>query len=231
MLKPSRLVRMLMGASVAMVMVGGQRSVDARPLPTKDVDLRVMTYNVDGGTSFAAVVAARTQTEFLLGVGKAITEVRATNPTSRMTAVAKQILTADATLVSLQEVDQWLTGSFDPVTGTCGSLTLEIDMLRDLLEALTAHGGHYAVAARGVQRMFPATPGLIPPAGFLCVAVANTNVILARTDLASSRFRWANPRSAQFDSRVFLSTPVGPIPVPSGWVSVDAAFDGRAFRF
>ena len=231
MLKPNRMVRLLVGVSVAMVMVCGHRSLEASPLPTSDVDLRVMTYNVDGGTSFAAVVAARTPTEFLLGVGQAITEVRATNPTARMTAVAKQILAADATLVSLQEVDQWLTGSFDPVTGTCGSLTLEIDMLRDLLEALAAHGGHYTVAARGVQRMFPATPGLIPPAGFLCVAVVNTNVILARTDLASSRFRWANPRSAQFDSRVFLTTPVGPIPVPSAWVSVDAAFDGRVFRF
>lgn len=230
MLKPSRIARMLLSASVAMVIVCGHRSVDAHP-PTRDVDLRVMTYNVDGGTSFAAVVAARTPTEFLLGVGAAIAEVRATDPIARMTAVAKQILAADATLVSLQEVDQWFMGPFDPATGTCGALTLEIDMLRALLEALAAHGGHYAVAAQGEERAFPAVPGLIPPAGFLCAAVVDTNVILARTDLAPSTFRWKNPRSAQFDSRVVLTTPRGPIPVTSGWVSVDAVFDGRAFRF
>lgn len=231
MLKPRRIVRPLVGASVALVMVCGQRSVDAHPPSTRDGMLRVMTYNVDEGTRFAAAVAARTPAEFLLGVGTTITEVRATNPTARMRAVAKQILAADATLVSLQELDQWFTGSFDPATGTCGTLTLEIDMLRDLQAALAAHGGHYAVAASGLQRAFPATPALIPPNGFLCVAVVNTNVILARTDLAPSTLRWKNPQSAQFDSRVVLPTPLGPFPVPSGWVSVDATFRGRTFRF
>jgi hypothetical protein len=60
-------------------------------------DLRVMTYNVDEGTDFNEVVAAQTLTEFLLAVGATITQVRATDPPSRMQAVAQQIIAgADA---------------------------------------------------------------------------------------------------------------------------------------
>jgi len=231
MLRRKTMAGALLRAAVIVLLLCGHGFADAHPLSRGDGDLRVMTYNIDEGTEFRALVAARTPTEFLLAVGDTITEVRATDPTARMEAVATQILAANPMLVSLQEVDQWFTGPFDLATGTCGNLTLEIDMLRDLLAALTAHGGRYAVAAHGVQRAFPATPGLIPPAGFVCAAVVNRNVILARTDLRVSKFRWGNPQSAQFDSRAFLPTPLGPFPVTSGWASVDAVFDGRPFRF
>jgi len=56
-------------------------------------------------------------------------------------------------------------------------------------------------------------------------------VILARTDLSLARFQWSNPQSAQIVNMAFLPTPSGTIPLPRVWASVDAAFNGEAFRF
>ncbi|MDP9161489.1 MAG: hypothetical protein M3O09_14815 [Acidobacteriota bacterium] len=193
--------------------------------------LRVMTYNLDEGTDFIEVQNAKNVMDFLLAVGQSITQVRATNPPSRMQAVARQILAANPTLVSLQEVDQWSSGPFDPSTGKCGPTALEFDLLQELLDALKAQGGQYGVAVQAQQFGFPPTPALILPSTFLCVQFADSNVILARTDLNASKFQWSNPQSGQFVSRVVLPTAAGPVPLPRSWVSVDAQFHGNSFRF
>ena len=101
----------------------------------------VMTYNVNEGTDFLQVVGATTELQFLLGVGQVITQVQGTNPPERMQAVARQILDVQPELLSLQEVDQWYTGTFDPITDSCGAMTLQYDMLDELLNALAAQGG------------------------------------------------------------------------------------------
>ena len=54
-------------------------------------DLRVMTYNADEGTDFLEIQHATNLSEFLIAVGQTITQVRATNPPSRMQA-ARQLL-------------------------------------------------------------------------------------------------------------------------------------------
>jgi endonuclease/exonuclease/phosphatase family metal-dependent hydrolase len=193
--------------------------------------LRVMTYNVNEGSDFLQVQGVTTQTQFLLGVGRIVSQVQGTNPPERMQAVAREILEAGPTLVSLQEVDQWYTGTFDPIAGTCGSMTLQYDMLRELLDALASQGGQYQVAAQAQQYAFPPTPGLVPPSTFICAAVNDYNVILARTDLNPRTFQWNNPQSGQFVSRVLLPTPIGSIPLPRSWASVDAQIHGHPFRF
>ena len=67
----------------------------------------------------------------------------------------EKILAAQPELLSLQEVDQWYTGTFDPIAGTCGTMTLQYDMLQELLSALAAQGGHYEVAVQVTQNAFP----------------------------------------------------------------------------
>jgi endonuclease/exonuclease/phosphatase family metal-dependent hydrolase len=191
----------------------------------------VMTYNVNEGTDFQQVVGAQTLQQFLLGVGEILTQVQGTNPPERMQAVARQILTVQPELISIQEVDQWYTGTFDPVAGTCGTMTLQYDMLQELLDNLAAEGGHYEVAAQVVQYAFPPTPGLIPPADYICVSVNDYNVILARTDLPPGIFRWSNPQSGTFVNEVVLQTPIGPVPLPRSWASVDARFLGHSLLF
>jgi hypothetical protein len=191
----------------------------------------VMTYNVNEGTDFQQVVGATSLTQFLIGVGQIITQVQGTNPPERMQAVARQILEAQPELLSLQELDQWYTGTFDPIAGSCGTMTLQYDMLQELLSDLAAQGGHYEVAVQVTQYAFPPTPGLIPPSNYICVSVNDYNVILARTDLPSWIFRWSNPQTGQFVNEVVLPTPVGPVPLPRSWASVDAEFFGHPFLF
>jgi endonuclease/exonuclease/phosphatase family metal-dependent hydrolase len=191
----------------------------------------VMTYNINEGTDFLQVQDTTTLQQFLIGVGQILTQVQGTSPPERMQAIARQILFAQPELVSLQEVDQWYSGTFDPGSGTCGPMTLQYDMLQELLGALAVHGAHYKVAVQVTQYAFPPTPGLIPPATFFCVAVNDYNVILARTDLPSSVFQWNNPQSGQFVNEVSLPTPVGPFPLPRSWASVDAQFLGHPFRY
>ncbi|EHP41621.1 hypothetical protein OR16_19006 [Cupriavidus basilensis OR16] len=190
-----------------------------------------MTYNADEGTDYQEVARASGLQEFLVAVGQTITQVRATNPPERMHALAKQIIAAGPALVSLQELDQWSSGPFDQATSTCGPVTREFDMLPELLNALAAQGAHYQVAVQAQQYAFPPTPGLILPSTFLCVQVINQIAILARTDLDPSLFQWSNPLSAQFANSVFLPTPIGTVPLPRAWVSVDAKFHDKAFRF
>jgi hypothetical protein len=191
----------------------------------------VMTYNVNEGTDFQQVVGASTLPEFLIGVGQILTQVQGTNPPERMQAVAREILDAQPELLSIQEVDQWYTGTFDPVAGTCGTMTLQYDMLQELLSDLAAQGGHYEVAIQVTQYAFPPTPGLIPPTDYICVSVNDYNVILARTDLPSWVFQWSNPQTGQFVNEVVLPTPVGPVPLPRSWASVNAEFFGQSFLF
>jgi hypothetical protein len=191
----------------------------------------VMTYNVNEGSDFQQVVGATSLQQFLLGVGQILTQVQSTNPPERMRAVARQILAVQPELVSLQEVDQWYSGAFDPINGTCGTMTLQYDMLQELLGALAAQGGHYEVAVQATQYAFPPTPGLIPPATYVCAAVNDYNVVLARTGLPSWVFQWSNPQFGQFVNKVTLPTPVGSVPLPRSWASVDGQFFGRPFRF
>jgi endonuclease/exonuclease/phosphatase family metal-dependent hydrolase len=191
----------------------------------------VMTYNVNEGSDFLQVVGATTELQFLVGVGQILTQVQGTNPPERMRAVARQILDVQPELLSLQEVDQWYTGTFDPIAGTCGTMTLQYDMLQELLSALAAQGGHYEVAVQVIQNSFPPTPGLIPPANYVCVALTDYNVVLARTDLPSWVFQWSNPQSGQFVNELVLPTPLGPVPYPRAWASVDAQFFGHSFHY
>ena len=190
-----------------------------------------MTYNVDEGTDFLEVQQARTTSEFLIAVGQTITQLRATQPRNRMRAIARQIIDAAPTLVSLQEMDQWSSGPFDPVTSSCGPMTIEFDMVQDLLDALAAQGAHYTIAVRQQQFAIPPVPGLIPSSGFFCASVVNNVVMLARTDLKPARFQWSNPQSGTYQATLFFPTPFRTLPLPRAWVSVDATFHGNAFRF
>ena len=192
-------------------------------------DLRVMTYNVNEGTDYKEVQAAKTVTDFLIAVGQTITQVRATDPTTRMKYVAKQIIAANADLVSLQELDQWSTGPYDPVGNKCGAVSVEYDMLPTLMSELTSQGAHYTIA-KEAQNWAVEAPGWILPQTFLCVQVVDEIAILARTDLPG-KLQWNNAQGSWFDTVLTFPSVVGPIPFERGWISIDATFNGREFRF
>jgi hypothetical protein len=125
---------------VYLVLVVACLQASAQSLSNGKGDLRVMTYNVNEGTDFLEIQAATDTPTFLAAVVQTITQVRATNPPARMQALAKQIIAASPDLVGLQELDQWSTGPLDPFTFTCGTMTTEFDMLKELQDALVAQG-------------------------------------------------------------------------------------------
>lgn len=208
----------------------GALQAGAQSLSKGKGDLRVMTYNVDEGTDYKALIGAKSGTDFLIGVGTTISEVRATDPHGRMQALAKQIIAAGPALVSLQELDQWATGPLDLATFTCGDVTVEFDMLPELMKALKDQGGNYEIAQSATNWMFPPTPGLILPSTYLCVQVVDTIAILARTDLGS-KLQLGNQQAQVFDNILIFHSPVGDLPFPRGWISLDATFLGKTFRF
>ncbi len=193
-------------------------------------DLRLMTYNANEGTDYKEVQAAKTLQQFLFAVGQTITQVRATDPTTRMKYLAKQIIASSADLVSLQELDQWSTGPYNPVANLCGPLTVEFDMLPTLMNELTNQGAHYEIAKKATNWEVGPAPGLILPQTFLCVKVVDTIAILYRTDLPT-KLQWTNPQGSIFDTVLTFPSAVGPIPFNRGWISIDASFNGREFRF
>jgi hypothetical protein len=211
--------------------LGGPTQAAGQSLSNGKGDLRVMTYNLNEGTDFLQIQTATDLNSFLVAVGETITQVRETNPPALMQAVAKQIIDADPTLVSLEEIDEWYTAPFNPLTGSCGNPTLEFGMLQELQDALAARGAHYVLAEEAQQYAFPPIPGFIPPGTFLCVSLVNHVAILARTDLDPEKFQWSNPQSAQYVATLQFPSPIGLLPLPRAWVSVDASFHGNAFRF
>jgi hypothetical protein len=61
--------------------------------------------------------------------------------------------------------------------------------------------------------------------------VNDYNVVLAHTDLPSWIFQWSNPQSGQFVNELVLPTPIGPVPYPRAWATVDAQFFGHSFLY
>jgi endonuclease/exonuclease/phosphatase family metal-dependent hydrolase len=191
--------------------------------------LGVMTYNVYEGTDFTQLAKAKNLTQLLGAVGQTIAQVGATDPPGRMQQLAKEILAAGPTLVSLQELDQWYSGPVDPATLSCGPLSLEFDMLQELLNAL---GPAYQLVYQAPQYQLPTVPGVIASTGtFLCVAARNYIAVLARADLAPSVLQLSNVQSAQYQNETIFKTPVGSFPEPHAWIAVDVNFNGEAFRF
>ncbi len=192
--------------------------------------LRVMTYNADEGTDYLEVASAQTFQEFVVAVGQTIANVRATNPPARMQAIARQILLAEPHLVSLQELSQWSTGPFNPGTQVCGPLTLEFDSLQELLDALAEQGGHYKLVVEAQQLAVPPVPGVLPSGTFLCAQVINHIALLARTDRGKSDFELSNVQAAQYHAMTLVPTPLGLLPSPRAWASVDVTFKDKTFR-
>jgi hypothetical protein len=131
----------------------------------------------------------------------------------------------------LQELDQWATGPLDLATFKCGPVTVEFDMLPALMNALKSQGAKYKIAKQAQNWAFPPTPGLfLPEMQYFCVQVVDQIAILVRTDLGS-KLQIDGTHAKVFDNILIFHSAVGDLPFPRGWISVDARFNKKAFRF
>ncbi len=192
----------------------------------RDRQVNAMTYNMYLGTDFGEIFAAQSFPELVMEVAEAYGDVQAGNPAERIDAIADQIEAGAPTLVGLQEVALWRTGTFnDPAPAT----NIAYDFLEILLAELESRGLHYASVA--VQTNLDAE---LPAAGAAIVAdvrFTDRVVILARTDLSVSQFKMEATQSQTFTTLLTVPAIFGNVTIPRGWTSVDVKMRGKSYRF
>jgi hypothetical protein len=182
----------------------------------------IMTQNLDEGTDFGPLLTARTVSELLASVTATYQEVQASNVSERAAGVAREIAVARPTLVGLQEVSLWRTGS----PGSPAATIVQLDQLESLLSALQAQGVQYAPLAVQTNLDVEAPS----PLGYH-VRLTDRDVVLARTDLAAAQFQVLQVQAQHFVNSLVVPSVVGPVPVPHPWIAVDAQIRGTTYRF
>lgn len=190
----------------------------------KSQELTVMTRNLYLGADLAPVIAAKTPEEFLSAAQAALAQVAATNFPERSQALAAEIVAKNPHLVGLQEVYSFT------FNGNNGPPPFR-DHLADLLNALSAQGANYKVAAV-VRNM-----NIAVPLGGNIIGVTDRDVILARGDVATAvvpvALSGCRPSADGCNYQVVATatTPVGTIAIERGFVAVDALIGGTLVRF
>jgi endonuclease/exonuclease/phosphatase family metal-dependent hydrolase len=181
--------------------------------------IRLVTQNVDQGTTLSEVAAARTLAEFVAAVTTTYNNILATKPAERAAAMAREIAKLRPDLVALQEASVLRTGSGGPAT------TVQADLLQLLLDELAGLGHHYNAVAivPGLDAQAPSTLGFD-------VRITAQDAILVRAD-KSNDLKVSNLQIEQFGVKLAVPSVVGTISDTRGWAAVDVEADGKSFRF
>jgi Endonuclease/Exonuclease/phosphatase family len=200
----------------------------------------VMTQNLYQGTEFRNFEALA-GTNPTLGEALAATSADygtyvGTRFKDRVTQIAAEIVQNKPALVGLQEVATWHAGPFNEAHPFGLPTAVTEDFTQELLAALSADGGHYAVASRHDNNFTLAFP-IFTGTGLLGVGMVESGVIIARSDLPPGQLKLSNPQSGTYNARIpLIANPLDPDP-PHGfvftnsWQSVDVKTHGRNFRF
>jgi hypothetical protein len=196
----------------------------------------VMTRNLYVGADLSPVFAAAAKGDGP-GIVQATTatwqNVKATNFPERAGALADEIEDSEPLLVGLQEVSLFRTGPPDSITGTpTPAEHVELDYLDLLLRELDQRGLHYApvTITKGADAEIP---GFTAPGVLQDIRLTDRDVILARTDVSSSKLQLSNKKTGNYAT--YASLPIGQtgqsIKLLHGWGSVDVTLRGQTFRF
>ena len=202
---------------------------DGPPIP-------VMTRNLYLGADLSPVFAAAAKGDGP-GIVQATTaawqDIKATNFPERAGALADEIEHSEPLLVSLQEVSLFRTGPPDSITGTpTPAEHVELDYLDILLKELGQRGLHYAPVTV-TKEADAENPGYTAPGVLQDIRLTDRDVILARTDVSSSKLQLSNKQMGNYAT--YASLPIGQtgqsIKLLRGWGSVDVTLRGQTFRF
>ena len=202
---------------------------DGPPIP-------VMTRNLYLGADLSPVFAAAAKGDGP-GVVHATTTawqgVRATNFPERAGALADEIGGSKPLLVGLQEVSLFRTGPPDSITAApTPAEHVELDYLDILLKELDRRGLHYAPVTI-TKEADAEIPGYTAPGVLQDIRLTDRDVILARTDVSSSKLQISNRQTGNYAT--YASLPIGQtgqsIKLLRGWGSVDVTLRGQTFRF
>ncbi len=194
-------------------------------------NVKVMTYNVDEGTDFSAIIAVLTKsnataTDFQDAVQQTIGEVVASNPGLRAYLIAQEIKNANPDLVGLQEAAVWtLTSPANPNGG--------FDLLQMILTDLALLGDPYtAVVTLPEFQINIAGAFVVNGVTVNTVSFTDRDVILARSDLANTPGA-ITPSSGHYRHlfQVPASQFLPSLSITRGWVSADVTLNGTEFSF
>jgi endonuclease/exonuclease/phosphatase family metal-dependent hydrolase len=196
----------------------------------------VMTRNLYLGADLSPVFEAAAKGDGP-GIVQATTDawqnVKATNFPERAGAVADEIEHSEPLLVGLQEVSLFRTGPPDSITATPTPADhVELNYLDILLKELDQRGLHYAPVTI-TQEADAENPGYTAPGVLQDIRLTDRDVILARTDVSSSKLQLSNKQTGNYAT--YASLPIGQtgqsIKLLRGWGSVDVTLRGQKFRF
>src|SRR5215204_6958279 len=202
---------------------------DGPPIP-------VMTRNLYLGADLSPVFAAAAKGDgpgIVQTTTDAWQDVKATNFPERAGALAGEIENSEPLLVGLQEVSLFRTGLPDSITGTpTPAEHVELDYLDILLKELDQRGLHYAPVTI-TKEADAENPGYTAPGVLQDIRLTDRDVILARTDVSSSKVQLSNRQMGNYAT--YASLPIGhtgqSIKLLRGWGSVDVTLRGQTFRF
>ncbi len=202
---------------IQMSMIPDAIAPDAEPLT-------VMTYNVYVGSSVDALLAVENVLQVPTEVANIYNNVIASDFPGRAAAIAESIKLYRPHLIGLQEISLIRRQSpGDRIAGgTVPAEEVVIDFLQVLMDALQSEGLNYRVAAQ-VQNIDVEMP-MFTDAGIVDVRLTDFDVILARSDVVTSR-----PVSANYAN--LLTIDMLALEVQRGYTAVDATVDGVTYRF
>lgn len=221
----------------AVIADGAQDDVDAaggfpwqQPPFKGDRMVSVMTRNLYLGADLAPLLTAGSQEEFVAAVTTVYLQAMASAAPGRMNAVANEIAKEKPLLIGLQEVTTLSRGA---AAFPAPASEVQFDYLELLLGYLAQKGLKYepVVIVPGFDAQ---APGLLPVGGqpaLVNVRLSVRDVLLARSDLKTADLKLSNPQGANYTTFLSLPTPIGLIPFPRQWASVDVKIRGKSFRF
>jgi endonuclease/exonuclease/phosphatase family metal-dependent hydrolase len=214
------------GAAVFVVQLGWPALTTGQALPKGKGSLRVMTYNLYEGADLSVAFSATSFPEFMADVTTILNDVRATNPSERAAAIARQIGKAQPTLVSLQEATQWQTCPTADFQSCAAPPTVIFDLLQLTLDTLRQQKQPYKVVTTQIANnlVAPSSTGLL-------VIYTQRVAILARADINQNEMQLSNIQGDRFIAS-FAPTILGsPLPIHRAWASADVKFHDTSFRY
>jgi len=223
-----RLIGWRVRAAVAMLAVLVGLGVGLRPAwgdPPRHAQrhLTVATYNLYLGADFGPLFAASSPQEFVQRAAQVYATVVRTDFPTRAEAIADLLAADPPDVAGLQEVALWETGPIG------GPLTPSYDFLELLLAALDRRGLTYQPVA--VNANFSGGP--TPISATAAARFTDRDVIIARTDLSTTRLKVSNPESHSFAATLVIPTGVPGLSftILRGWSTVDVKVRGKTVRF
>jgi endonuclease/exonuclease/phosphatase family metal-dependent hydrolase len=217
--RPAALAR---GLGQAFVVTSIVASLIVSPSPARaddDGGIRLLTQNMDTGSTGAALVGVQTLPQLLTVVATIYNNILATNPAERAAAMAREIARHHPDLVALQEASILRTGNGGPAT------TVRADLLQSLLDELAGLKQPYRAVA-----VVPGLDAQAPSALGFDVRLTIQDAILVRADL-SDEIEVSNLQIEQFGVKLSVPTFLGPFTDLRGWAAIDVKMRGQRFRF